>query len=57
MESLLIINSVLVAICMYFIRDFHKDFKETSKKVDQLEMEIKIISIKMGLTSPTEQEK
>lgn len=53
MESLLIINSTLVAVCLYFIKDFHTDFKKTSKKVDKLEMDIKILSIKMGNTEST----
>lgn len=48
MESLLIINSTLVAVCLYFVRDFHKDFKAVCKKVDKLEMDIKLLSIKMG---------
>lgn len=33
MEALLIINSLLVAISLYFIRDFHKDFKKVAKTV------------------------
>ncbi len=36
MEALLIINSLLVAVCVYFIRDFHTDFKATAKTVRSL---------------------
>ncbi|MCR9171925.1 MAG: hypothetical protein NXI10_05505 [bacterium] len=36
MEALLIINSLLVAICLYFIKDFHSDFKATAKTVRKL---------------------
>lgn len=36
MEALLIINSLLVAVCLYFIKDFHSDFKETAKTVQSL---------------------
>lgn len=36
MEALLIINSLLVAICLYFIKDFHKDFKEVAKTVQEM---------------------
>ena len=50
MESLLIINSTLVAVCLYFVRDYHKDFKEVCKKVDKLETDIKIMSMKMDGT-------
>ncbi len=58
MESLLIINSTLVAVCLYFVRDFHRDFKEVCKKVDKLEMDIKIISMKMdGAIKDESQEK
>ena len=31
MEALLIINSLLVAVCLYFIKDFHGDFKESDQ--------------------------
>jgi len=33
MEALLIINSLLVAITLYFIKDFHKTFKKVAKTV------------------------
>ena len=56
MESLLIINSTLVAVCLYFVRDFHKDFKETSKKVDKLEKDIMLLSLKMGTEVTTANE-
>jgi hypothetical protein len=41
MEALMIINSILVAITLYFIKDAHTDFKEVVKKVDKLEEEVK----------------
>lgn len=41
MEALMIINSILVAITLYFIKDVHTDFKEVVKKVDKLEEEVK----------------
>lgn len=37
----MIINSILVAITLYFIKDAHTDFKEVVKKVDKLEEEVK----------------
>ena len=48
MEALLIINSILVAICLYFIKDFHGDFKETAKKVNKLEEQLQAVSNKLG---------
>lgn len=40
METLLIINSLLVGVCVYFIRDFHIDFKTTAKSVQRLQTKI-----------------
>lgn len=48
MEALLIINSLLVAICLYFIKDFHGDFKETAKKVSKLEEQLQAVSNKLS---------
>lgn len=48
MEALLIINSILVAICLYFIKDFHGDFKETAKKVSKLGDKVQRISSKLN---------
>jgi hypothetical protein len=48
MEALLIINSLLVAVCLYFIKDFHGDFKETAKKVTKLGEKVQIISNKLN---------
>lgn len=45
MEALLIINSILVAICLLFIINFHKEFRAIRKRVDLLEQELKIISL------------
>lgn len=47
MEALLIINSILVAVTLYFIKDFHKDFKVVAKKVERLEEKVKAISHKI----------
>ncbi len=48
MEALLIINSLLVAICLYFIKDFHGDFKETAKKVNKLGEKVQAISNRLN---------
>ncbi|MBL4862190.1 MAG: hypothetical protein JKY09_04125 [Crocinitomicaceae bacterium] len=48
MEALLIINSLLVAICLYFIKDFHRDFKETAKTVQVLKERFAELSRKVG---------
>lgn len=48
MEALLIINSILVAICLYFVKDFHTDFKEVAKKVNKLSEKITRISLKLN---------
>lgn len=48
MEALLIINSLLVAVCLYFIKDFHGDFKETAKKVTKLGEKVQSISTKLN---------
>lgn len=47
MEALLIINSVLLAISLYFLKDFHSEFKEMSKKVTRLEDKVKGISARL----------
>lgn len=48
MEALLIINSLLVAICLYFIKDFHTDFKSTAKAVRKLKEKFGEMSTKMS---------
>jgi hypothetical protein len=48
MEALLIINSILVAVCLYFIKDFHSDFKEVAKKVTKLSEKVGRISLKLA---------
>jgi uncharacterized FlaG/YvyC family protein len=48
MEALLVINSLLVAICLYFIKDFHGDFKETAKKVNKLGEKVQAISNRLN---------
>ncbi|GAB5419158.1 MAG: hypothetical protein Crog4KO_06660 [Crocinitomicaceae bacterium] len=52
MEALLIINSLLVAVCVYFIRDFHTDFKETAKTVTSLKSKMGELGTKV--TTKTE---
>ena len=48
MEALLIINSILVAISLYFIKDFHSEFKDVSKKVGKLNHKISLITLKLN---------
>ncbi|MBL1281242.1 MAG: hypothetical protein COA33_013270 [Fluviicola sp.] len=48
MEALLIINSILVAICLYFIKDFHGDFKKVVKKVGKLTEKVNMISMELN---------
>jgi uncharacterized membrane protein (DUF106 family) len=36
MDTLLVINSILVATCLYFIKDFHTDFKEVKKSLQEV---------------------
>lgn len=44
MEALLVINSILAGISLYFIKDFHTEFKEVVKKVERLDEKVRIIS-------------
>lgn len=44
METLLIINGVMVGSVIYFVKDFHRDLKEVVKKVERLDERVKIIS-------------
>jgi len=48
MEALLIINSILVAICLYFIKDFHGDFKGLAKNVGKLGNKVSRISTRLN---------
>ena len=48
METLLVINSILVGISAYFLKNFHTEFKELSKKVGRLDEKVKSISIKIN---------
>lgn len=48
MEALLIINSLLVAVCVYFIKDFHTDFKEVAKTVQGLKDQVKRLAGKVS---------
>lgn len=48
MEALMIVNSILVGVTLYFIKDAHGDFKEVVKKVTRLEEKVKGISAKMS---------
>ncbi len=49
MEALLIINSFLVAICLYFIKDFHTEFKGVAKKVQGLKENMEKLSGKVNV--------
>lgn len=57
METLLVINSILMAVCVYFIKDFHTEFKEVSKKVTRLEGKVQGISSKLGQRNRAERRK
>ena len=48
MEALLVINSILIGISLYFLKDFHSDFKEVSKKVNQMENQINQVAEKLN---------
>lgn len=48
MEALLIINSILVAVCLYFVKDFHSDFKEMTRKVGRLDGQVRDIHYKLN---------
>jgi hypothetical protein len=43
MEAL-IINSILVGVSLYSLKDFYTKFKELSKRVDQLDENVRIVS-------------
>lgn len=44
MEALMIINSTLVAVTLYFIKDAHGGFKDLVKRVERLESKVKELS-------------
>jgi len=48
MEALLIINSILVAVSLYFIKDFHGDFKKIAGKVEKLSQRTHKISTRLN---------
>lgn len=48
MDALLIINSLLVAVCVYFIQDFHKDFKKVADSVQGLKEQVTKLSRKVN---------
>jgi len=48
MEALIIINSILVGISIYFFKDFHTEFKELSKRVGHLDEKVRTISNKLN---------
>lgn len=54
METLIIINSILVGISTYFLKDFHADFKEVKAKVINLEEQVKAISSKLNQSPKSE---
>ena len=49
LEILLIINSILVGICLYFITDFHKDFKKMADAVQTLKEKYTELSTKVNI--------
>jgi len=57
MEVLLIINSILLIICLYFVKDFHKEFKLVSRKVEQLKKKVSKLSMKFGMHSKSVEDK
>lgn len=56
MEALLVINSILAGISLYFIKDFHAEFKAVVKKVERLEVKVRIISGQSDPGAPEEKE-
>ena len=46
METLLVINSLLMLTTLYFIKDVHKDFKEMGKSVQSLKEKLAELSAK-----------
>lgn len=48
MEALLIVNSVLVAITLYFIKDVHGEFKEMRRSVQGLKERFIELSAKVN---------
>ena len=48
MEALLIVNSVLVAITLYFIKDAHSEFKEMRRSVHGLKERFTELSAKVN---------
>ena len=48
MEALLVINSILVAVCLYFIKDFHGDFKDVARTVQGLKEKFNEMSNKVN---------
>lgn len=49
METMQIINSLLLGITLYFVRDFHKDFKLMSKEVSDLRERFSELSAKVRI--------
>ena len=67
METMQIINSLLLGITLYFVRDFHKDFKLMRREVSDLKerfselsakvrIEIQSIKIRLGIEKEVEGE-
>lgn len=49
METVQIINSLLLGITLYFVRDFHKDFKQMAKEVSDLKERFSELSAKVKI--------
>lgn len=47
MTALLIVNSILLGISLYFVKEFHTEFKEMSKKVTRLDGQVRLISFRL----------
>ena len=47
MEALLIINGLLAIVGIYFLREFHKEFKEMGKSLNDVKQELGRFRIKV----------
>lgn len=48
METLLIINGILAAITIYFLKEFHNNFKALVKSVSELKDKFLTHTVKVG---------
>lgn len=47
MEALLMINSLLLGVSLYFMKDFHGDFKEMGRTVNLLKEKVAEMSARL----------